>query len=238
MITFSELGKWGRLGNSLFEIAATISLALKNNDSYGFPNWEYKDHFNLNYCYFNSIKVEKIYKEPCFQYKEIPYSKNLDLRGYFQSEKYFIEYKDLILDLLSPKYEVKPESGSCGIHVRRGDYLSLKDCYHQLDMLYYSKAIDRIKAKKYIIFSDDINWCKNNFKGSMFEFSESKTPYEDLAIMSKRCENLIIANSSFSWWGAYLNNNPNKIIIAPQKWFGPKLPHNIQDLLPSEWYKI
>lgn len=238
MITFSQLGQWGRLGNQLFEVAATIGLALKNNDSYGFPSWEYSNYCNLKDCYYDKLLFNNIYQEPFFQHKEISYCSSLDLRGYFQSDKYFKFYKNKIIDFLLPNIDIKPEDGTCGIHVRRGDYLSFADCYNILDMNYYQRAMDKIKANKYIIFSDDIKWCKNIFIGSNFEFSENKNVYEDLAIMSKQCEHMIIANSSFSWWGAYLNQNFDKKIIAPINWFGPKLPHNTKDLLPLEWMKL
>lgn len=238
MITFSQLGQWGRLGNQLFEVAATIGLALKNNDSYGFPRWEYSNYCNLKDCYYDKLLFNNIYQEPFFHHKEISYCSNLDLRGYFQSEKYFKENKYFILDALTPNIPVEPENDLCGIHVRRGDYLSLPGCYNQLDMSYYNKAMEIIKSERYIIFSDDIQWCKRHFIGDKFIFSENMSCYEDLAIMSKKCDNIIIANSSFSWWGAYLNTNFNKKVIAPKNWFGPKLLHNTIDLLPENWTKI
>jgi len=241
MITFGDLGNLGRLGNQLFQISATISYALKNNDSYGFPTWKHEDHFDLKYCFFDNIKVEKTYAEPYFHYCEIPkisYKYNLNLSGYFQSERYFFEHRDLIKELLTPKIEIKRESGLCGIHVRRGDYVNLTDCYVQLGMDYYLEAMRRSGCNKFLIFSDDIWWCKQNFKGNQFEFSENKKDYEDLAIMAKRCEHNIMANSSFSWWGSYLNDNCDKKIIAPARWFGPKLQHNTKDLIPKEWILI
>lgn len=238
MITFSQLGKQGRLGNQLFQVACTVSTALSNNDSYGFYPWEYSKYFNLDFCYFDQIKFDKTYKEPCFHYSSIPYSPNMDLLGFFQSEKYFLNHKELIMDLLTPNLEAKEEEGLCGIHVRRGDYLN-NPAYINLNMDYYFKAINVVKSKKYLIFSDDIEWCKKNFKGDKFLFSNETNPVNDLTDMAKRCENMIISNSSFSWWGAYLNKNPNKIIVAPQKWFGPKLSdHNTKDLLPNSWVQI
>lgn len=238
MISFSQLGKQGRLGNQLFQIAATISTALKNNDSYAFPIWEYCNYFNLEYCFFDNIKFENIYREPFFHYNQIQYKQNMDLLGFFQSEKYFAEHKNLIIDLLTPKENVKFEKNLCGIHVRRGDYVN-NPAYINLDMEYYNAAMNYIKADKYLIFSDDINWCKTKFIGPQFEFSYKNHVCKDLAFMAKRCNHMIIANSSFSWWGAYLNQNIDKTIIAPQKWFGPSLKmHNIKDLLPENWIKI
>jgi hypothetical protein len=239
MITFSQLGQWGRLGNQLFEVATTVGLALRVKESYGFPEWEYSKHCNLQNCYYDNLKITNIYHEPFFHYKKIDNkNNNLDLRGYFQSYKYFDDYKYFILDALVPNLNLNPESDLCGIHVRKGDYINLKDCYQQLDMNYYNQAIEEIKSDRYIIFSDDIEWCKKNFIGDKFQFSQGREPHEDLAIMAKQCDNMIIANSSFSWWGAYLNTNFNKKIIAPKKWFGPKLPHDTSDLLPKEWIVI
>lgn len=238
MITFSQLGQWGRLGNQLFEIATTVALALKNNDIYGFPNWEHESFFNLKNCFYSNFKIDSIYQEPYFHYKNINYVKNLDLKGYFQSYKYFDEYKYDIFNLLTRNLSTNPEPYTCGIHVRRGDYLNLPGCYTLLGMDYYKEAMNIISAEKYIIFSDDIEWCKNNFIGEQFEFSKNQSPYQDLTDMSKKCDHMIIANSSFSWWGAYLNNNLSKKVIAPKKWFGPKLPHDIKDLLPTDWILI
>jgi hypothetical protein len=238
MISFSQLGQWGRLGNQLFEVAATIGLAIEHGEQYVFPHWEYENKCSLKGCYSNNIKFQNIYKEPFFHYQKIKYQPGTDLRGYFQSYKYFQHCQYTILDYLTPTQDVKQLDGVCGIHVRRGDYLSLHGCYEILDLNYYQKAMDEIKAEKYLIFSDDIEYCKKIFIGDKFIFSENSDVYNDLSLMSKACEHLIIANSSLSWWGAYLNNNFNKKIICPAKWFGPKLQHNTKDLLPESWIKV
>lgn len=237
MISFKQLGNYGRLGNQLFEISATIALALRNGDKYAFPRWKYEDSFNLKNCFYDTIDSKCEFIENGFHYKEIPYHKDMDLKGFFQSEKYFIDNKGVILGLLTPKNQPSIKWGYTSIHVRRGDYTSLKNEYHQLDMSYYQAAMNIVKSDRYMIVSDDISWCKANFKGDQFYFSESNDEVTDL-ILQISCENNIIANSSFSWWGAYLNKNPLKMVIAPNKWFGPKLPHDVKDLLPTEWIKI
>lgn len=101
-------------------------------------------------------------------------------------------------------------------------------------MRYYQAAMNQTKTPFYLIFSDDIAWCKKQFIGPQFEFAEGNSPVTDLALQIS-CEHNIIANSSFSWWGAYLNKNPGKRVIAPGKWFGPAQPHDTRDLLPSSW---
>lgn len=227
----------GRLGNQLFQIATTIALAVKNDDDYVFPTWSYENDFSLHNCFSNNITNTETYREIGFTYSPIPYMPNLNLFGYFQSEKYFEDCQDIIQSLLTPTIGLGIQYNHTSIHVRRADYTNLTKEYIQLDMEYYRQAISAIGSQKYIVFSDDIEWCKQNFVDDKFIFSENKSPVQDLALMLS-CEHNIIANSSFSWWGAYLNKNPSKIVIAPSKWFGPNLPHDTKDLLPQQWTKI
>ena len=234
MIAFVDLGRKGRLGNRLFQMAATIALAVRNNDDYMFPIWPYEKFFNLHNCFSNTINTTVNYTEPSFTYTSIPYKPNTNIIGYFQSEKYFDDCKDIIHSLLTPNIHHGIKYGHTSIHVRRGDYTQLRQQYTQLNMGYYQAAMNRIKSPKYIVFSDDIQWCKTQFKGDRFIFSEGTSEVEDLALMLA-CENNIIANSSFSWWGAWLNKNPSKIVVAPQKWFGPAMPHDTKDLCPESW---
>lgn len=241
MISFKELGKMGRLGNQLFQIATTVALALRHNDTYIFPPWEYEPYFNLQNCFSNNIKPTITYNEPFFHYQPIPHNNTnkqiLDLVGFFQSEKYFQDCQGIIQSLLTPKIGFGIKWGYTAIHVRRGDYVRQPQNHPVLDGNYYKKAIDMIPSEYYMIFSDDINWCKQNFIGSKFVFSEGRSEVEDLALMLS-CENTIISNSSFSWFGAWLNKNPSKKIIAPSTWFGPALPHDTHDLILSTWIQI
>src|ERR1039458_5030743 len=105
VISFSQLGNWGRLANQLFEMTATISLALNNNDTYLFPPWKYEQYFNLHNCFSKNINPINIYKEPAFYYTEIPYQPNMDLSGYFQSYKYMKGHEDFIIEKLTPNYK-------------------------------------------------------------------------------------------------------------------------------------
>ena len=234
MITFAKLGQYGRLGNCQFQMAATIATALKNNDDYIFPHFQYEHDLNEK-KYSNNIKYNKTFEELDFTYHGIPYQKNLNLHGYFQSYKYFQDFP-IINDLVSPKYKFD-KINATSIHVRRTDYLTHKDCYTLLDHNYYNKAMEICNDNLYYIFSDDINYCKSIFKGNNFEFIYNDNPAIDQAMMLS-CNNNIIANSSFSWWAAWLNKNQNKKVIAPINWFGPKLPLSTKDLIPENWIKI
>lgn len=242
MITFSNLGNMGRIGNQIFQLSSSIATALRHNDLYIFPPWKEENHFNLHNCFSNNIKVNKVYQEPFFHYKEIPYNINknevLDLKGYFQSYLYFDDFKEQILNLLTPNYNVEREPELCAVHVRRSDYIKYQNFHPLMTMDYYHKAMELSGCKKFLIFSDDIAYCKQNFIGNQFEFSENYEAYIDLALMIKKCEHLIIANSSFSWCGAYFNRNANKKIIAPKNWFGPGLSHSVADLIPKDWIVI
>ena len=239
--SYSLLGSNGRIGNQLFQIACTISTALSHGDTFSFPAWSFEKHFNLHDC-FEMSTITQVYKESDFHYSNIEISnskdKVVDLQGFFQSEKYFLAHCRAIKFALTPVDLQKTSIGKAGIHVRRGDYLKFSESHPPLGMDYYTAAMNKIKVKKYVVFSDDIEWCKDNFKGKKFEFSENKTEIEDLIYMTSM-EHNIIANSSFSWWAAYLNPNPNKIVIAPETWFGPALKnHDTKDLYPQEWIKL
>jgi hypothetical protein len=183
-------------------------------------------------------------------------SNNIHLDGYWQSEKYFIDIANTIRHDFTLKKEMTAKSrelsekikntNSVSIHIRRGDYLSSKfsSIYPVLTMDYYRQALDAIKNKikdPYIfIFTDDIHWVKDNlYITGPKEFvsgQEEINVNEELILMSQ-CRHNIIANSSFSWWGAWLNSNTDKIVIAPQNWLSVK-NYNINDLVPEKWIKI
>jgi hypothetical protein len=170
--------------------------------------------------------------------------------GFWQSYKYLEPIRDTLLKEITLNEPVEnnliPNSNSVSIHIRRGDYVDdkkTKSAHLTFGMEYYNEAIKIIKEKienpVFYVFSDDIEWVKENFKidsPTVFVSKPEIKDFEELMIMSK-CKHNIIANSSFSFWGAWLNQNPNKIVIAPKKW------NNIYQkeykyLLPEEWIKI
>lgn len=255
---FITTNHMGGLGNVLFKLSAAISLAKDNDLDYIFSNEFLRPGVdNIQKNYTNILKkitfLPKlttsyvVHKEPSFSYSPIKYTKgtNLLIEGYYQSEKYFINNKELIINLFGPSEEYKNDivkeipdvSNSISIHVRRGDYLLYPNQHPLQSLEYYKTAINYFGVdKKYIIFSDDIEDVKE-----MFDFLPNKVFYNsgkdwhDLYVMSM-CEHNIICNSSFSWWGAYLNNNKNKVIFAPKKWFGPAYSNiDASDLIPSTW---
>jgi hypothetical protein len=248
----------GGLGNYLFQIAASYALALRNDDKVIYDEQKaYSPHNKLSF-YKNNIfrkipfgrtNFESIYTEPFFNYDPIIYKKNLLLSGYFQSEKYFISERKQILDLFSidehsmdfirQKYKKIDFQKTCSLHVRRGDYLLYPNIHPTCSLSYYNSALQMIDSENLIVFSDDITWCVENIniKDKKVYFATENNDYIDLWLTSL-CKNNIIANSSFSWWGAWLNINENKKIISPKKWFGSAVSHNTEDLIPKEWIKI
>lgn len=180
------------------------------------------------------------------------------LSGYFQSYKYFENIREILLEEFQPLQKsalvngysdlIKSKQSSISLHVRRGDYVKLG---WDLSVNYYLNALsEMIKLMNFnnnkislFIFSDDINWCqdnliKNDFKEVNITLINDKElkDYEELYLMSL-CENNIISNSTFSWWGAWLNRNDEKIVIAPDKWIEEKTTTEF-NIIPDEWIVI
>lgn len=240
-VYFKELGNYGQLGNCLFQMGATIGTACKYGDNFRFPYCNFQAHLNLSDWSRGGPHPHHIptYEEPHFHFAPIPrMGTAMNLHGYFQSAKYFEGHEDKVAEILTPQFKFD-HSEYASIHVRRTDYLIHTDCYSYLDRRnYYNKAMSILPNNKFLIFSDDLAWCKQEFTGNEFEFSEERDPLKDLAHMIG-CNNHIIANSSFSWWGAWLDQKP-KMVVAPRNWFGPKLAptHNTKDLLPEGWIAV
>lgn len=249
----------GGLGNQMFQISAAHALAISNNDEscfdfdscytplQGNPSNHYADTIfkKINKKCDGSFNQQ--YNEPTFSYSQIPYSENLILNGYFQSEKYFINNKKEIVELFNiSDYEkdivnkvlgLNKIKSKTSIHVRRGDYLKFSDVYKICDLEYYNKSMTMFEDTTFIFISDDISWVKDNFSGGNIIYSPFKDEMMDLTLMTM-CDNNIIANSSFSWWGAYLNKNKNKKIVAPKKWFSENSKNDESDIIPNDWIKL
>lgn len=254
-IIVSSLG--GGLGNMLFMTAAATGLSKKHghkqhfyDNHYGILHGtpiSYKDTVfrNLPLLEHDLLQVVPV-NEQSFHYTpvEAP-DDNVIVNGYFQSPKYFEHCKQDVVRLFSCPEDLKQEllskydlSDTVSIHVRRGNYVSLSHNHYNLSLSYYKNAVDYFKGYRFLIFSDDIAWCKENFIGDEYRFAEGQTEVEDLYLMSL-CTHNVIANSTFSWWGAYLNQNPNKQIVYPDKWFGPGYKDwKTSDLFPDEWVCI
>ena len=236
------------LGNQLFCVANVLSYAKDFDKLPYFPQIEensavkkYQSVFykNLNVGLSLDIHTD-VYREKSFSYDKIPQMQgNILLGGYFQSSKYFDHNRDYILDCLNieeKQEEIKQEYGDysdyIGVHVRRGDYLKLKNYHNVLELEYYKMAMKHFgEDQKYIMFSDDIEWCKKNFNFiSNVLYSKCKEDWQDMLLMSTCEKGQIIANSTFSWWSAWISNAE---VVAPKKWFANSI--NTKDLYPTKW---
>ena len=260
-MNYVSVNLMGGLGNCLFQLAAAYSVSLRDSKTFvckklvshgshkSIENYTDNIFRKINFGDINSN--HQIYKEPFFHYSQIPSSNNnIVLNGYFQSEKYFLNYRKEILDLfeinddlkskLTEKYKSLLTKKTCSIHVRRGDYVRLNE-YHTVQTLdYYINSVKLIgEDYEYLIFSDDIEWCKKNFDFiEKKHFIEGDNDYENLYLMSM-CNHNIIANSSFSWWGSWMNQDETKKVIAPKNWFGIKNKHlSTKDIYPENWIII
>lgn len=255
MITIKELGNenhLGRLGNQLFEISSILGISSDNKHEAFFPHWKYSTFFKnpLNYL---DISYEKTISE--YEYINSNYTiepGNYNLHGFFQSEKYFKKIEDDIRYFFSLKDEYQnivdsyDMSNTCSLHIRRTDYVksSTHGVLSDIETLikYINNGLKSIydcnETPRLIVFSDDIDWCKSNLKFKNIEFIEGNNEIIDLFIMSK-CENHIISNSTFSWWGAWLNVNKNKKIVAPTPWLlNDDYPLISDNIIPDDWIKI
>ncbi|HQQ94607.1 MAG TPA: alpha-1,2-fucosyltransferase [Bacteroidia bacterium] len=183
---------------------------------------------------------------------------NVYLNGYWQSEAYFLSIREMLHReftlpdennevFLAYVKQIVP-SNAVSLHVRRGDLLSHAanlELHGVLDLDYYRRAAEELNRldkspKTYFVFSDDLNWCRQNLgflPAAQYVDSKNKMmPYHEIILMS-HCRYNIIANSSFSWWGAWLNKNPDKIVIAPQNWFRAKSMSS-RDLIPASWKRV
>lgn len=249
--TCNVIGNMGRLGNQLFQAATTISYALDHGKQYIFPRWDYQDYIKLPIANKSHEVIYTQLSEHSLRYTEFPFVEgNVNLHGHFLSTKYFQHNKKKIRDIFYPGYwdgdkhetlspfTVIHRENSCSIHVRRGDYTNPEqmEAHGLLGMDYYNKAIDMVLAEQpdtqFMIFSDDIKWCMENFKINAFFIHQSDI--EDLLTMST-CNRHIISNSTFGWWAAWLSFT-NKQTIAPRQWF--KHTQGWDDLYEPNWTVI
>lgn len=220
-----------------------------------------RSRINYFYSFFNCSKAYKVIIEKNFNYNKSIKSLNCNayLIGYWQSEKYFNNIRDILLSdfklkvpMLGNNLLITNEiinSNSISIHIRRGDYVSnqhTNEIHGLCSLDYFYKSVQYMDSKFYnpiyFIFSDDIEWVMKNFntENIKYKFIDTNKNHHhlDLILMSY-CKHNIISNSSFSWWGAWLNSNVNKIVIAPKIWFANKKMNNlISDLIPNNWISL
>lgn len=219
---------YGRCGNALYQNANAIAYALKNGLEFTVPDTTTSEKWNPLYLqhlvnpeWDSSLPYITI-KEKYHQYKELPFDeswreKNIILDGYWQSWKYFEGYREQILELFGFKWQIK--KGYVSVHVRRGDYIELREKHPDVPKEWVLKAMSLFPGYTFKFFSDDIRHCIETYSYlPNVEFSENNNEIDDL-VEASCCEHQICSASTFSVWVHWLNRNPNKQGIFPEKWF-------------------
>lgn len=266
----------GGLGNQMFQYACARALSLRNEDRLRLARSDYQGDvnrefsllaFNINSEVVNTNSIpfylklinrvrQKLTRNfyVNFQPEVLKKKGNVYLDGYFQSEKYFTDFAEVIREDFElngglegaaaiAAAQIQRDSHAVSLHVRRGDYVTHPDFGGIVTKEYYKRAIARItkeipKAHLYI-FSDEIDWCRENLRNTdklTFVSQSDFKDYEELTLMSL-CQHHIIANSSFSWWGAWLGKNESKIVIAPTRWANQN-ENWYNDIIPEKWIQI
>lgn len=249
----------GGLGNQMFQIAHAYAQSKKHNvdlffksksDTHlqGFDASKYVNNVYKKLSFNNDIKVDTIiHSEWKFNSILVNPNYSTEFRGYYQSSKNFYGYDDEIIEIFYPNenyldkikkiFPSISEENNVIIHIRRGDYLKFKEIHPSIDISYIKKCLSEIENyNKIFIVTDDKNWVKSNLD---FECTivEGLDDYEEMWLITQ-FPNVIMSNSTFSWWGSFLNKIPNKKIFVPSLWFGPKGEKHIEDLYEKDWIKI
>ena len=239
---------YGRMGNFLFQAAAAMGYAWRHGMEFTLPHTT--NDVRHNPIYLQHL-VRKDYnpglgvitlRESSHSYTELSFEErwrtsNIILDGYWQTEKYFKEFRSQILDAFG--YPWKLNVGYVSVHVRRGDYLQLTKKHPPVPREWIENAMAMFPGYQFLFFSDDLTWCRQTFqhRGDV-EFHQGEDEVEDLVGMTQ-CEHHICSASTFSWWGAWLNRNPEKRVIIPKDWFVPGYRGmDTRDIVPPEWTKV
>lgn len=256
----------GRLGNIMFIAATAASLAARRDDKFclvchrdyfvedGKYMWDYIQKFKSNIL--NGIEiipeipqgVPIVKQEGCY-YTELSLdSEDFMIDGAFQSYKYFdnsVVHKIFNVDsVISEILHLNAEAFALpitSVHIRRGDYCTMPHKLPPVSRSYIKRAMKMFpQNSRFLIIGDDLDYCRRNFKGDNIFFMNGSTVLRDI-FAPTLCENNIISNSTFGWWGGYLNSNPTKKVVVPTPWFGKYARNsesNVADLIPNQWIQI
>lgn len=256
-ISFFETYEWHEYSLSPFLLEAVVASKAEVHEMIKKNNRYYE---RLKQRIFKTQPIVINEKSLEFNSSYLQIRNNRYLIGYWQSEKYFINIESFLRKELMIKIEpsainlqilkeIKTNNQSVSLHIRRGNYVnveSVNKVHGTTKLNYYYEAIKTIskicEQPVFYIFSDDIDWAKENLKLSYkhvyIDHNSAKNDYEDLRLMSA-CKHNILANSTFSWWGAWLNVNKEKIIIAPREWFAdPEKNKESESIIPKTWVRL
>lgn len=250
----------GGLGNQMFQISHALCQAWKNNVTAYFrpiaftpmsgnQPIDYMTNILRNINFRGNIENTTILKYPFhFVNVNLTWNESLEFYGYFQSSKYFYGYESQIRTIFMPtnefiekikeKYPQIKNENTLSLHIRRGDYLSISNVLPIVDISYFNECIRQNgEYDTLFIFTNDKDWARENLSYDNMVIVDHLDDYEELWMMSL-CKNNILSNSSFSWWGAFLNSHSNGKKFAPSLWFGPAGEANYFDIYEPDWVKI
>jgi hypothetical protein len=251
----------GGLANQMFQIAKAKTEGFINNipvyfNPHSFIRMDGRQTKNYLNNIFRKLEFkenilpQKRFDEPNWSYNDINYIYDTSVMfyGYYQSSKNFKNYSEEIKKLFLPTEEFKEkllkkyplifEKDSVSLHIRRGDYLSISDVLPVIDKSYIDKSLEFIgEYSNLFIFTNDKKWVEDNLEYDRSIIVKDLEDYEDLWAISL-CNHNIMSNSSFSWWGSFLNINEGNKICVPSVWFGPKGEQNYNDIYEPKWNKI
>jgi len=259
MITFSKFGNYGNLGNQLHQLASLIGFSEKYGCDLILPEWKYAAYFQ-NPPKQGLVRPDIFVEEPYYHYTPEFWdvynddfkTKNADILGWLQTEKYWqhckekvhhaLQFEETFQNNVKAKFKKALQKETIAISIRRGDFITNPNFYF-LSMQYYFGALQEyfpgFKNYNVLFFSDDLDYCRAHIRHySNFYFATGLNGIEQLCLL-RNCRHFIISNSSFSWWGAMLGEKKDSIIIRPAHVFegGLKAKFNTRDCFPERWHQ-
>ncbi len=269
MITFLQLGQLGQLGNQMFQYAMLLGVAAKRGCDIGIPiehrdlsarTGTYGKGRLALFDAFCGIEAKDCSGvQPLFRVSETRHEfvpailespDGADFEGYFQTERYFehcaeqvrasFRFHDHIVD--AARSQLPDSRPTVSVHIRRGDYKKAPEKFPLVNPAWYTKALELAGGGHPVVISDDPKWCRKQLPKAGFPsdatWISGNDAATDLCLMSL-CDHHIIANSSFSWWGAWLNPSQEKRVVLPEAWFGPALSDkNTRDVACTDWIQL
>lgn len=260
MITFTKLGSYGRLGNQLFQYAYLRSMALQLGVPFWCPEWDGDAIFDLGDGAIRAAEkpgsLGPVYDpapQAGYVAGALDVKDGMEIQGYFQSERLFMgreavrgwyRFKDSVVDEVSSKFDMGLMKRAVSFSLRLDDdYKKTREFFPAYPRKYYQSGIEAFgDVENLIIFADRIDLAKAYFRHDEFKcrvtYVEGLNAIQQLYLMT-RCElGNVITNSTFAWWGAYLNLNPGAKIVCPAEWVRPGVPVPVDSILPDDWVKI
>ena len=250
--SYARLGTWGALGNHLWEIAGTIGIATENFEEASFPKWEYQDDFSVPDNYFSNKPGDIDFSGNYLQdLKHFSHCTDM-IRNYFQPSQ-------AIRDLMEVKYAdlLALKDTKIAIHVRRANNLALPNHHPVCSLDYFERALDMMGPGTKVVFSDQIDWCRQQSIFKDAYFAEGNDPSIDVMLLTNmsplalrsaaldlhlmaQMDKFIISNSTFSWWSAWIKNPGKNNVIVPRPWYGPAYSHIdvSTTMIPKDWIEL